>query len=240
MVQWKEILRSHPFRIFVPVAALIVVAAPSLAFFAFEREQATATQLGISTASLFSLLLGLTAGAGGIARDRLHGVREVILARPLSPLAYVAGRWVGAFAAILLSTAVLGGVHLVSLAGRGGAPLGVPAVLAALVVTAALGGLAVAAAMLFSTVLKPGPAFVAALLLLLLSHAVHILPDGPVVAVSRHVLPRLPYLHLGIEAAFGPWSGRVFLLGLAHAAGITALFLVLSAPLAARSARGKT
>ncbi|MHC4861824.1 MAG: ABC transporter permease, partial [Planctomycetota bacterium] len=174
----KAVLRSHPFRIFVPAAAVFVVGAPSLVHMAFEERGAMVAQVGVSTAALFSTLLALLAGAGSMARDREGGLRDLLLSRPLEPGTYLVGKWLGITAAAALSVTVLGGVHLVSVALRGGAIHGYGPLVAALLVAAVQGGLAAAVALAFSARLRAGPAFLAALVFLLLGHAAALLPAG--------------------------------------------------------------
>ena len=231
----RGVLRSHPFRIFVPAAAVIVVGAPQLVHFAFRESAAMATQVGLSTAALFSTLLALLAGAGSGARDREAGIRDLILARSIPPGAYLFGKWLGITAAAGVSVVALGGVHLVAVALRGGPEEGWGPLAAALLVAVVQGGLAAAVALAFSTRLRAGPAFLAALVFLLLGHAAALLPAGWTSEAARLLLPRTGYLNLAAEAAFGPFGFPLWSFAVLHGILYTAFVLSLGTPLVARS-----
>ncbi len=236
-VELRGILRSHPFRIFVPTAALAVLGSPVLVLYAFRVRDAMILQVGLSTAALFAVLLGLLAGSGSLARERGSGLVELVLSRPPGPGALVAGKWLGIGAAVGLSVAILGLVHAAALWHAGHPPPAGP-FLAALLVAAVHGLLAAAAALLFSTFLRPGSAFAAALLFLLLGHAAALLPAGPLGEAARFLLPRVPHLNLAGEAAFGPFPPSLWLLAVAHGTLYALFLLTLAAPLAGRSRRG--
>ncbi len=234
-VELREIFRSHPFRIFVPAAALVVIAAPSLVLFAFDRKLAMMAQVGLSTALVFGVLLALVAGASALARERETGLGDLQFARSLSPLAWVLGKWMGIAGAVLFSVAVLGGVHLLFTAHRGFPEPGLGPLAIALGIAGLNGLLAAAAALLFSTLFRPGPAFLAALLWFLAGHAAALLPGGPAADLLRFVLPRAAGLNLAAEAAFGPFTAGLWLTALLHGILYTAFLLALAVPLA----RGK-
>jgi len=229
-VEFRGVFRSHPFRLFLPVAALVVVGAPRLVVFAFHARDAMVAQVGVSAAALFATLIGLLGGAASISRERARGVTGLLLSRPLGPAGYVTGKWLGLTAAAGLAVAGIGAVHLGVLALGGGAPGGWGPLVAALLLAAVGGSLAAAIGLLFSVLLRPGAAFLAGLGLLLASHAAALAGGEGLVAV-RLLLPRAPDLHLASEAAFGPFPPALFLLALAHGI-LYALFLVaLSGPL---------
>ena len=92
-MQVREILRAHPFRIFLPAAGLLIVAAPALIFFSFGHRENIVAQIGVSAATMTAVLIGLLAGCGGLARDRESGTRDLLLARSLSAWTYVLGKW---------------------------------------------------------------------------------------------------------------------------------------------------
>jgi len=230
----RGILRSHPYRLFLPVAALVVLLSPLLVLFAFRDRAAMVAQVGVSAAGFFAVLLGLLAGSAALARERESGVRDVVLARSLSSVEYVAGKWLGIFAAAALAVATLSVVHLVSLAFRGGPPLGYAPVLAALVLAAAAGGLAAAVGLVFSAVFRAGAAFSGALLFVLASHAAGLMGETPVTGVLRFALPRLPETNLAAEAAFGPLSIGLVGGSLLHLSLYTLFLLSLAAPLSLR------
>ena len=230
-LELKGILRSHPFLLFLPVAALVVLVVPSLVFFTFSAKREMVAQLGISTATLFASLTGLLAGASSLARERADGTRELLLSRPLDPFTYVLGKWLGISAAVALSVAVLGGTHLIAVALRDGPPRGFGPLVAALGVAVVQGGLAAAVALAFSARLRPGPAFVAALLFLLAGH-VATLVQAP--EAIRFLLPRSPAMNLAAEAAFGPFGPSLWALAALHGIVYSLFLLALAAPLAGR------
>jgi ABC-type transport system involved in multi-copper enzyme maturation permease subunit len=234
-VELREIFRSHPFRIFVPAAALVVLAAPSLVLFAFDEKQAMMAQVGLSTALVFGVLLALVAGSSSLARERESGLRDLLFARSLDSFGWVIGKWVGITTAVIFSIAVLGGLHLGSTALRGVPAPGMGPLVGALVIAGVEGMLAGALALVFSAFLRPGPAFVASLLVLLAGHAVALLPAGGPSEILRFVLPRVPGLNLAAEAAFGPFTAGLWVTALLHGTLYSAFLLALAIPLA----RGK-
>jgi ABC-type transport system involved in multi-copper enzyme maturation permease subunit len=229
----REILRSHPFRIFVPAAALVVMAAPTLVLFAFDEKPAMMAQVGVSTALLFGILLALMAGAGSLARERQAGIRDLLFSRSVGPAAWVIGKWTGISLAALFSVVALGIPHLILTAVRGTPPLGLGNLAIALGVAGVQAMLAAALALLFSSILRPGPAFVAALLLLLAGHAVAMLPDGGSTETLRFLLPRVAGLNLAAEASFGPFPAGLWVTAALHGTLYSAFLLALTTPLAA-------
>lgn len=226
-LELRGILRSHPLRIFVPTAVLVVLAGPSLVLFAFAEREAMIAQLGVSTAALVSILVGLLAGSAGLAADRHANRRDLLLAGRLTTGEYVAGKWLGITAVGFLCVGLLGGVHIAHLLVRGTpriAPL-----LPALLLAGVQGGLAAALALCFSAFLRAGPALLSALGIVLASHAISLTARA---GVLEAVLPRLPRLHLAAEAAFGPLSSRLFLAALAHGVLYTVFLLAIAVPLA--------
>ncbi len=192
-------------------------------------------QVGVSTAALFGTLLALLAGAASLAPEREAGLRDLLLARPLSAGEYVVGKWLGISAVVVFSVALLGGIHLTGVAFRGGVESGYGPLVGALATAAAQGCLAAAIAIGFSSFLRAGPALVAALSFLLLGHLVVLLPTGAAADTARFLLPRTPELNLAGEAAFGPFGPALWVLALLHALLYSAFLLAVATPLAARS-----
>lgn len=217
-----------------PVAAALVIGAPYLVVFAFREREAMVAQVGLSTATLFATLLALLAGAGAVVRDRESGIRDLLLARPLPPSAWLLGKWVGITAAVFLAVSVLGGIHLAALGLRGGPAKGYGPICAALASSLVQGGLAAAAALLFSSIVRAGPAFLAALVLLLLGHVAALIPAGAAADSLRFLLPRFPHLNLSGEAAFGSLPASLWTLAILHGALYSFFLLALGARLAAR------
>lgn len=230
-----NIFRSHPFRLFVPTAAVVVLLAPSLVLFAFEGHAALVAQLGVSTASLFATLLGLTAGAGALSGDREAGIRDLVLSRPVGAVSYVIGRWLGIAFAVLVSVGVLGALHLGTLPFRGSPPMGYLPLVAALALSVVSGALAAALALVFSARMRAGPAFLAGLLVFLAGHAASLLGAGGIADSARFLLPRVGALELSSQAAFGPFLPSLWLAPLLHGTLYTAFLLSLAAPLAKRN-----
>jgi len=220
----QGILRSHPWRLFLPVAALVVILAPALVLFAFRERAGMVAQVGVSTATFFAVVLGLLSGSAALGRERSSGLRDVLLARRLSVAEYVAGKWVGIAGAAALAVFLLSLVHGASVAWRGGPPRGWVPLVFALATAAAAGGLAAAAGLFFSSLLRPAAAFSAALLFVLGSHAAALAGDGWL----RIVLPRLPETNLAAEAAFGPLPGALVAVSLLHLLLYTGFLLTLT------------
>jgi len=233
------LLRSHPFRLFLPVAAFVVLFAPLLVLFAFRERAGMIAQVGVSAATFFAILLGLLAGANTLARERQSGIRSVLLARSLSSVEYVTGKWLGITAAAALAVVALSTVHLAAVAWRGGPPRGWLPLTAALSLVAASGGVAAAVGLFFSALLRPGAAFSAALLFVLAAHAAALMGETPVTDALRFALPRLPETNLAAEAAFGPLPPELLLWSFVHLSLYTA-FLLGAASWLSSPARSKT
>lgn len=232
-MEFRGIVRSHPFLIFLPFAALVTVAAPELVLFAFESRDAMQAQVGISAALFFATLAGLLAGATSLPRERATGLGDLLLASPLAAGAWIFGKWLGILAAVVLAVALLGGVHLASVTLRGGAPLGVGPLLAALVPAVVQGALAASAALAFGARWRAGPALVGALLLVLAGHAAGLLGPGPVAEVVAFLLPRAAALNLAAEASFGPFGPALWLVALLHGVLYSLAMIALAATAAA-------
>lgn len=228
-IEFRAILRSHPFRLFLPVGWLLVLAAPGLVLFAFDVRDAMIAQLGVSTAALFALLVGLVAGAGSLAADRESGRASLVLSRPLGTGAWLLGKWLAILAAATLAVVTIGAVHLCSLALGSGTPHGYGSLVLALLAAAAGGGLGGALSLAFSSRMKPAAAFLAALLLDLSGHAAVLAGESPFLRGARFVLPGTPWLNLGSEAAFGSLTTGVALFALAHALVYSLSALALAA-----------
>ncbi len=230
-LEWRGILRSHPFRLFLPAAALVVVGAPSFVLFAFEQSAAISVQVGLSTAVFVALLLGLMGGAASLPRDRERGVEDLLLSRSLPPGSLVLGKWLGITSATALAVLALGATHVVATFFRGGPPRGYAPILAALFLALVQGGLGAAAALAFSARLRPAPALAAGLLLVLAGHVASMLAGTPAADALRHALPLSTALNLSSEAAFGPLTPALWLLPALHAALYTAALLAMAAAL---------
>jgi ABC-type transport system involved in multi-copper enzyme maturation permease subunit len=235
-VEYRGIVRSHPFLVFLPAAALLVVGAPALIFFAFEQQEAMQAQVGVSTAVFFATILALLAGASTLPRERETGVRDVLLGSPLTPGTWIAGKWLGICGAVLLAVAVLGGVHLVSVELRGGAPLGYGPFLAALLLAVVQGALAGAGALAFGARLRSGPALVASLILILAGHGAGLAGEGALGQTLRFLLPRAEALNLAGEAVFGPFGAPLWLAAALHGLLYAGFLLTVATLLTATSA----
>lgn len=235
-VEAKRLFRSHGFRLFLVVAVVVELTVPALVLFAFDRRRAMVAQLGLSTATLFATLLGLFAGATSLPEDRACGVSDLLLSRPLSLGGYVFGKWLGIGMIVFLSTLLLGGCHLVSLALRGGVPGGVADLLGGLAMAVAAGGLAGAVAIALSTFLSSGGAFAGALIFLVAGHAASLASSTPFGTALSLLLPRGADLDLSMPAAFGTLTFPVLSLALLHAF----LYAAFSLFVATRVLFGKT
>jgi ABC-type transport system involved in multi-copper enzyme maturation permease subunit len=230
-VELRAIVRAHPFRLFLPAAALLVLGSPALVLFGFEQKAALSVQMGLSTAAFFSSLAGLLAGALSMARDRDRGLADLLFARALHPGALVVGKYLGILAAVLIAVAFLALVHGTATAFRGGPPAGYAAFLAALVLAVVTGSVSASAAILFGTRLRPGPAFAAALLLILAGHASPLLGEALPAALLEFLLPRAGLLNLAADGAFGAITLPRFALAVLHGLSMTAGLLAIAATL---------
>jgi ABC-type transport system involved in multi-copper enzyme maturation permease subunit len=237
-VELRALLRAHPFRIFLPAAALLVIGSPSLVLFGFEQKPALAVQMGLSTATAFAALAGLLAGTLSASRDRQRGLTDLLFARSLRPGALILGKWLGIVAAIVLAVGALALVHGVATAVRGGPPAGYAPFLAAVGLAVLSGALAAAAALLFGTRLPAGAAFAAALLLLLAGHAAALLGGSLPAAILRFLLPRMGLLNLSAKGAFGPVGFPLFALAVLHGLLYTVALLALTTALLSGRRRG--
>jgi ABC-type transport system involved in multi-copper enzyme maturation permease subunit len=227
----RAIVRAHPFRLFLPVAALLVLGSPALVLFGFEQKAALSVQMGLSTATFFSAIAGLLAGALSMARDRERGLADLLFARALHPGALVLGKYLGILAALIFAVATLALVHGAATAVRGGPPAGYAAFLAALALAVVTGSVSAAAAILFGTRLRPGPAFAAALLFVLAGHAAALLGDSLPADVLRFLLPRAGPLNLAADGAFGEVTLSRFTLAALHGLSMSAGLLAIAAAL---------
>jgi ABC-type transport system involved in multi-copper enzyme maturation permease subunit len=233
-VEQTAIVRSHSYRLFVPTAALFVVVTPELVLFAFRERTAMIAQVGVSTAALFATALAILAGASSVARERESGIRDLLLARPLSAGEYLLGKWIGISAVVLFSVTFLGAIHITGIALRGGQPRGYGPLVAALATAAAQGALAGAVALAFSSFLRAGQAIVAAVGFFLLGYLSALLPDDIAGVAVRFLLPRTPELNLAGEAAFGPFSHTLWSIAVLHALLYSTCLLSIATPIAAR------
>jgi hypothetical protein len=113
--------------------------------------------------------------------------------------------------------------------------LGYGPLVAALLLAAVQGGLAGAVGLAFSARLRAGPAFLCALVFLLLGHAAALLPAGGAADLACLLLPRTPYLNLAAEAAFGPFGFPLWAVAVLHGVLYTAFALSVGTPLVART-----
>lgn len=233
-IEARAVFRSHPYRLFLPVAFLVVLASPALVLFAFNERSAMVVQIGLSTASVFAVLLGIAAAAGSLPADRASRRQDLVLSHAFDPFAWLLGKWVGILLPMGAAIAAIGVVHAVNLAFTTGLPHGPAPLLLGLLVALAAGALATSLALACAALLPPAGTFLAALIILAAGQSLALLPSSPVAHLLAFVLPLTPDFNLAGAAAFGVLPGSVAALVLLNAFAYS-LFALATGALLLRS-----
>ncbi|MBX3471345.1 MAG: hypothetical protein KF878_31130 [Planctomycetes bacterium] len=132
--QRREVTRQPVFGVGLALGAALIALSPALSVFALGRAEALVLDLGASAMLFFGAFIAATAVAAGVAERLGDGTATLVLTRPVGPLAFVVGGFLGAAAALLQAGLVLGLVLLLTARhGPQGLHLGValPALVAA-------------------------------------------------------------------------------------------------------------
>lgn len=101
-------VRSPVFVVLVLVLAAILASGPRITFFEFGEAQRIAEETAASVLRVAALGAALAAAIG---RERETGFLALVLSRPLSPTAWVTGRFLGTAAAVAAALIGLSAVH---------------------------------------------------------------------------------------------------------------------------------
>jgi ABC-type transport system involved in multi-copper enzyme maturation permease subunit len=111
---FREAVRQPFYYILIMVAAAAVVVLLFLPFNTFYNDTDMYKDLGLSFILLFVLLAGLLAAATGVAREVEDKTAQTILAKSLGRWTFIIGKYLGAMAAVLLATVVLGIIFVIA------------------------------------------------------------------------------------------------------------------------------
>lgn len=120
--QWREVTRQPVFGAVVAAGAALVALSPALAVFAIGRAEALVLDLGASAMLFVGAFLAAAAVSASVAERLGDGTATLVLTRPVGPLAFVAGGFLGSALALVQAGLILGVALL--LAARNG-PRGV-------------------------------------------------------------------------------------------------------------------
>jgi len=105
---FREAVRQPFYYILMMVAAAALLITLYLPLFTFYSDTDMYKELGLSFILLFVLLAGLLAAATGVAREVEDKTAQTILAKSLGRWTFVLGKYLGAMAAVLVGTVMLG------------------------------------------------------------------------------------------------------------------------------------
>lgn len=124
--QLREVTRQPVFGVVMAAGAALVALSPALSVFALGRAEALVLDLGASAMLFVGAFLAATAVAAAVAERLGDGTATLVLTRPVGPLAFVVGGFLGSAAALLQAGLVLGVVLLMTARnGPGGLHRGV-------------------------------------------------------------------------------------------------------------------
>lgn len=112
--QRREVTRQPVFGVGLALGAALIALSPALSVFALGRAEALVLDLGASAMLFFGAFIAATAVAAGVAERLGDGTATLVLTRPVGPLAFVVGGFLGAAAALLQAGLVLGLVLLLT------------------------------------------------------------------------------------------------------------------------------
>jgi ABC-type transport system involved in multi-copper enzyme maturation permease subunit len=107
---FREAVRQPFYYILVLVAAAALIILLFLPLFTFYNDTDMYKELGLSFILLFVLLSGLLAAATGVAREVEDKTAQTILSKSLGRWTFIVGKYLGAMAAVLAATVVLGAI----------------------------------------------------------------------------------------------------------------------------------
>ena len=104
----RELVRSPAFAILVGGAAALAALSPMFAFFHLGEEEKMVVDLGLGTALVVGLLVGIL-GASWAVNEELESLSALaVLAKPVSRTSFLVGKYLGVLAAASLAVAVPG------------------------------------------------------------------------------------------------------------------------------------
>lgn len=106
--QMREVARQPVFGVVVAAGAVLVALSPALAVFALGRAEALVLDLGASAMLFVGAFLAAAAVSASVAERLGDGTATLVLTRPVGPLAFVAGGFLGSAAALLQAGLILG------------------------------------------------------------------------------------------------------------------------------------
>ncbi len=115
----RELVRSPAFAILVCSAAALAALSPMFAFFHLGEEEKMVVDLGLGTALVVGLLVGVL-GASWAVNEELESLSALaVLAKPVSRTSFLVGKYLGVLAAASLAVAVPGFALLFTLRALG-------------------------------------------------------------------------------------------------------------------------
>lgn len=112
--QRREVTRQPVYGVVLLAGVALIALSPALAMFALGRADPLVLDLGASTTLFFGAFLAATAVAASAAERLQDGTATLVLTRPVGPLAWLVGGFLGAVAALLQSGIVLGATLLLA------------------------------------------------------------------------------------------------------------------------------
>ncbi|MHC4252400.1 MAG: hypothetical protein ACYS9X_25050 [Planctomycetota bacterium] len=104
----RELLRSPAFAILVGSAAALAALSPVFAFFHLGEEEKMVVDLGLGTALVVGLLVGIL-GASWAVNEELESLSALaVLAKPVSRTSFLVGKYLGVLAAASVAVALPG------------------------------------------------------------------------------------------------------------------------------------
>jgi len=197
---FREAVRDRVLTAVLAFGAAFVCSSVVIAPLTLGEQERIVRDLGLASISLFSVLLIVLVGTALVHREIERRTIHTILAHPVSRASFILGKFLGLYATVLLSIAMLSVVYLAVVALFGG---GLRADLLVTIALCALEALVVTAiAVLFSTVASPLLSAVFTLLVFVAGHLAHDVKElagmsaSPVIsAVTSAIYAVLPSLH---------------------------------------------
>lgn len=247
-VTFQEILRDKVLYNILVCAVLLVVLSVVAARLSFVRQDRLLTNFGLTGLTLSCALIAIFTGAAMVAREYERRTVFVALARPISRLQFVLGKYLGLAGVIFVNW--LGLLTALGFLGGMAAPGGLgqlvnSTVAAAVVLVLAQSWVLGALSVFLSTFSTTSLAVMITIGLSLVGLNVSQLRllaakvESPVSAALLHavsnVIPNLEYFNLGTKVSYGlPVDGIAFLGSLAYAVCLIGLLMLGSGALIQR------
>ena len=117
---FKEATRSRVFYILLAFAVALLLFSSAMGFMAVGSIRRVVLDMGLSTVSYFSAMTAIFVGVGLIYREIEHKTIYNILSKPVSRTVFLAGRYAGLMAVLLVNLAAMTAVLSLVLAFFGG------------------------------------------------------------------------------------------------------------------------